>query len=98
MLFFKNQYFYLWLRTLSLFLIKKLYLSFPGYGYDSAAYGSQSYPYMTGQVYGGYDMTRGYSPTSTSTPSYMNGSYSSAMYASAPSPYSMTQVRLKLNF
>lgn len=63
-----------------------------GYGYDSAAYGGQGYPYMTGQVYGGYDMTRGYSPTSTSTPSYMNGSYSSAMYASAPSPYSMSQM------
>ncbi|XP_047471021.1 transcription factor Sox-3-like isoform X5 [Penaeus chinensis] len=62
------------------------------YGYDSAAYGGQGYPYMTGQVYGGYDMTRGYSPTSTSTPSYMNGSYSSAMYASAPSPYSMSQM------
>jgi len=63
------------------------------YGYDSAAaYGSQGYPYMTSQVYGGYDMARGYSPTSTSTPSYMNGSYSSAMYASAPSPYSMSQM------
>ncbi|XP_071536766.1 transcription factor Sox-3-B-like isoform X3 [Panulirus ornatus] len=62
-----------------------------GYGYDSAAYGGQSYPYMTGQMYGGYDMTRGYSPTS-STPSYMNGSYSPAMYASAPSPYSMSQM------
>ncbi|XP_042228699.1 transcription factor Sox-2-like isoform X3 [Homarus americanus] len=64
---------------------------FSGYGYDSAAYGGQSYPYMTGQMYGGYDMTRGYSPTS-STPSYMNGSYSPAMYASAPSPYSMSQM------
>nr|XP_045586073.1 transcription factor Sox-2-like [Procambarus clarkii] len=62
-----------------------------GYSYDSAAYGGQSYPYMTGQMYGGYDMTRGYSPTS-STPSYMNGSYSPAMYASAPSPYSMSQM------
>ncbi|KAK8719571.1 hypothetical protein OTU49_013946, partial [Cherax quadricarinatus] len=61
------------------------------YSYDSAAYGGQSYPYMTGQMYGGYDMTRGYSPTS-STPSYMNGSYSPAMYASAPSPYSMSQM------
>ncbi|XP_068207182.1 transcription factor Sox-2-like isoform X2 [Palaemon carinicauda] len=67
-----------------------------GYGYDG--YGaSQGYPYMTSQVYSGYDMTRGYSPTSSSTPSYMNGSYSSAaMYASAPSPYSMSQIlRLK---
>ncbi|XP_053646167.1 transcription factor Sox-2 isoform X1 [Cherax quadricarinatus] len=64
---------------------------FKGYSYDSAAYGGQSYPYMTGQMYGGYDMTRGYSPTS-STPSYMNGSYSPAMYASAPSPYSMSQM------
>ncbi|XP_064082857.1 transcription factor Sox-2-like isoform X2 [Macrobrachium rosenbergii] len=66
------------------------------YGYDG--YGaSQGYPYMTSQVYSGYDMTRGYSPTSSSTPSYMNGSYSSAaMYASAPSPYSMSQIlRLK---
>ncbi|XP_063850130.1 transcription factor Sox-2-like isoform X2 [Scylla paramamosain] len=61
------------------------------YGYDTAAYGGQGYPYMTGQMYGGYDMTRGYSPTS-STPSYMNGSYSPAMYASAPSPYSMSQM------
>lgn len=63
------------------------------YGYDSAAaYGSQTYPYMTGQVYGGYDMTRGYSPTAASPPSYMNGTYSSSMYASTPSPYSMSQV------
>ncbi|XP_018021335.1 transcription factor Sox-2 isoform X2 [Hyalella azteca] len=64
-----------------------------GYGYDSAAaYGSQTYPYMTGQVYGGYDMSRGYSPTAASPPSYMNGTYSSSMYASTPSPYSMSQM------
>uniref|UniRef100_A0A6A7FWR0 Transcription factor Sox-2-like isoform X3 n=1 Tax=Hirondellea gigas TaxID=1518452 RepID=A0A6A7FWR0_9CRUS len=65
-----------------------------GYGYDTAAaaYGSQTYPYMTGQVYGGYDMTRGYSPTAASPPSYMNGTYSSSMYASTPSPYSMSQM------
>ncbi|XP_037076543.1 transcription factor Sox-1-like [Pollicipes pollicipes] len=60
------------------------------YQQHAAAYGSyMTNPYMTAG--GQYEMARGYTPPTTSSMGYMNGSSYNVMYTNSPSPYSGMQ-------